>query len=242
MRILVFQHLSIEHPGIFRDFFARDGHRLDVVEWDEGEVAPEDLSPWDALLVMGGPMDVWEEARLPWLALEKAAIRRWLELGKPFLGICLGHQLLAEAAGGVVGKAARAEVGICAVARAPGAEVDALFAARPARFPALQWHGAAVLDLPPGATLLAVNDEGAIEAFRAGDCAWGVQYHVEVTEKTVGEWAAVPEYAAALEVVLGAEGQGRFERETAAILPALNQAAAEIYAAFMAVVARKRGG
>jgi len=242
MRILVFQHLPIEHPGIFRSFFARDGHTLDVVEWDEGEVAPEDLRPWDALLVMGGPMDVWEEARLPWLALEKAAIRRWLDLGKPFLGVCLGHQLLAEAAVGVVGKMAGAEVGICEVARAPGVAADPLFAAQSERFPALQWHGAEVKALPPGAALLAVNDDGVIEAFRFGDCAWGVQYHVEVTEETVSEWATVPEYGAALESVLGVDGQARFERDAMEILPLLNQAAAEIYAAFMAVVERKRLG
>ena len=102
-RILVFQHLRIEHPGIFRDFFKEDNVESTIIELDEGEQIP-DLKDYDALWVMGGPMDVWEEAEYPWLIDEKAAIRKAVnELKMPYVGICLGHQLLADALGAEVG-------------------------------------------------------------------------------------------------------------------------------------------
>ncbi len=96
LRVLVFQHIAVEHPGVFRDFFAQDGIDWDAIELDEGETIP-DLQGYDILMVMGGPMDVWEETAYPWLVEEKQAIRAWIEAGRPFLGFCLGHQLLAAA-------------------------------------------------------------------------------------------------------------------------------------------------
>ncbi len=108
MRFLVFQHIASEHPGIFRKFMARDGIAWDAVELDEGQAIPP-LEGYDALWVMGGPMDVWDIEDCRWLVDEKKAIRRWVrELDRPFLGLCLGHQLLADALGGTCGAAAPA--------------------------------------------------------------------------------------------------------------------------------------
>ena len=104
MKFLIFQHVRVEHPGVFREFFAADGIEWRAIELDEGEPIPS-LDGFDALLSFGGPMDVWQEREYPWLVAEKAAIRSWVcERQKPFLGICLGHQLLADALGGRVAK------------------------------------------------------------------------------------------------------------------------------------------
>ena len=228
-RVLVFQHLKCEHPGIFRDFMTRDGIAFDVVELDEGELPPEDFAGWDALLVCGGPMDVWEEDRLPWLAIEKQAIKRWLATGRPFLGLCLGHQLLAEAAGGAVGLMAIPDVGLRAPRLMPAASDDVLFRALPAEIACVEWHGAMVARLPPDAVVLAASDIAPVEAMRVGANAWGLQFHIEVTATMVAEWAEIPEYDAALRRSLGADGAAAFLAAARAALPCMAEIAERLY-------------
>jgi hypothetical protein len=100
MRLLVFQHIDCEHPGQLRQYLRQGRIEWRTIELDRGEPIPP-LDNYDALWVMGGPMDVWDVEENPWLIAEKAAIRRWVrELDRPFLGLCLGHQLLADALGG----------------------------------------------------------------------------------------------------------------------------------------------
>lgn len=200
MKILVFQHVAIEHPGSFREVIAAQGHSLHQVELDEGEAIPP-LQDYDVLLVMGGPMDVWEEDTHPWLVAEKAAIRAWVTAGKPYLGICFGAQLLAEAMGGKVGLMKTApEVGMSQVRQLGGAP---LFAGLPEQITCFQWHGAQVSEMPPGARLIATNDECRVQGFAIGAHAYGLQFHAELTETTAQEWAALAEYATALEAVKG---------------------------------------
>ena len=174
MHILVFQHIAIEHPGIFRDFFRDDGVRWTAVELDQGEAIP-DLTDFDALWVMGGPMDAWQEDAHPWLVPEKAAIRRAVtELNMPFLGVCLGHQLLADALGGRVGPMEAAEVGILDVEITEAGAADPLMSGLPRTGKCLQWHGAAVLEPPPGARVLARSPACPVQAIGIGRHAWGL--------------------------------------------------------------------
>ncbi len=218
MRILVFQHLDVEHPGVFRDFWAEAGHEWHPVELDAGEPIPP-LDGFDLLVVMGGPMDVWHEQQHPWFVPEKAAIRRWvMELGRPYLGICLGHQLLAEALGGEVKLAAHPEVGLAEVELTAEGCRDPMLAGFEARIQTFQWHGAEVSRLPDGAVVLAANPACAVQSFRWGRHAYGFQYHVEITETTVSDWERIPAYMASLEKALGTE---RASRLGAVVLPKL---------------------
>ena len=127
MRVLVFQHIPVEHPGVFREFLAVDGHGWLAVELDTGEAIP-DLGDFDMLWVMGGPMDTWQEDDYPWLIDEKRAIREAVyERKMPFLGICLGAQLLADALGGTTGPMRTSEVGVMEVGLTEEGLVDPLF-------------------------------------------------------------------------------------------------------------------
>lgn len=236
-RVLVFQHIAIEHPGIFRDFMKEDGIAWDAVELDAGEPIPS-LEPYDALIVMGGPMDVFEEDKYPWLVAEKRAIREWvIEKRLPYLGLCLGHQLLADALGGKVERMATPEVGMLTVETTAEAKNDSLFKGLGPTIDCLQWHGCEVTRLPTAATVLAQSTACPIQAFRVGDRAYGLQYHVELTERTVGEWGALPIYAEALEQTCGRGALGRLDADAKTRLPALAANARRLYDNFKALAA-----
>ena len=236
MRFLVFQHIACEHPGIFRDFLKADGIAYDAIELDEGERIPP-LDKYDALWVMGGPMDVWEEDQHPWLIAEKAAIREAVQTrNMPYLGLCLGHQLLGAALGGTVGKMKAPEVGICNVDLTAEGRADPIFAGMAAKQKALQWHGAEVQTLPAGAVVLASSPACPHQAMRIGRHAYGLQYHVELTSRTVPEWGDVPAYACSLDETLGSGALPRLRDEAADLMPDFNRAAKQLYENFMALI------
>jgi GMP synthase-like glutamine amidotransferase len=222
VKILVFQHLAVEHPGILRDFWRESGHQWHAVELDAGEPIP-DLEGYDLLVAMGGPMDVWQEDRHPWLVTEKTAIRDWVQgLNRPYLGICLGHQLLAEALGGRVSLMAKPEVGLASVDLTRAGQHDPLLAGFDARVQTFQWHGAEVSRLPKGAEILAANSACPVQAIRYGRHAYGFQYHLEMTASTVSDWEAIPEYQASLEQALGRIEAAQLNGKLAARLPDFN--------------------
>ena len=229
MKILVLQHVAVEHPGVFRDFLRQDGLTWHTVELDEGEPIP-DLEPFDLMIVMGGPQDVWEEDQYPWLREEKAAIRNFVvDMRRPYLGICLGHQLLAEAVGGQVGPAKTPEVGVLTVSKTAMGASDPMLGNLPEPINVLQWHGAEVLDLPAGATVLASTAACPIQAFRFGSHAYGAQFHVEVTKDTVEQWAAIPAYNTALEKAMGAGAMETLANQVSTALPGFDRNARTIY-------------
>jgi GMP synthase-like glutamine amidotransferase len=236
MRLLIFQHIACEHPGIFRKFLAEDGVAWDAVELDAGEAIPA-LESYDALWVMGGPMDVWDVEEHPWLLAEKRAIRRWVrELKRPYLGFCLGHQLLADALGGTCGPQRPPEIGILDYELTAAAEDDPLFAGVDRSGKCLQWHSVRVAEPPESAIVLAKSDVCSCQAMRVGRCAWGIQYHVELEPETIPAWGRVPAYAAALE---SAQGSGALARMAADAHPRMadfERNARLLYENFVAIV------
>lgn len=182
---LVVQHAAIEGVGHFADWLPRHGLDLRIVRPYDGEPLPDEVDD-GALIVMGGPMGATDDADVPWLRPTKALLADAVERGLPTLGVCLGAQLLAVATGGAVERgSAGPELGLDTVEISVA---DALFDV--GTIPVVQWHYDTVTLLPPAATLIGSSARYASQAFRVGDAAWGVQFHVEATPEMVRDWAA----------------------------------------------------
>ena len=239
MNILVLQHIAIEDPGYIKDLMEADGCRLTQIELDEGDTIPEDLTSFDAMLCMGGPMDTWMEDEYPWLVEEKRRIREWVvHEEKPFLGFCLGCQLLGEVVGGQVVRSDPSEIGVLDIQMTAAARQDPLFADYPDSVKAVQWHSYEVggLDLNTDVTLLASSPATRYQIFRYRQNAWGVQFHVEVREDTVMQWSEVPEYKAALESSLCADALESFDREARAHMTDMNALSRQLYENFKKIL------
>ena len=231
MKFLVLQHIPIEHPGIFRDFMMRDNIEIHTVELDEGEPIP-DLKSYDAMIVMGGPMDTWQEEEYSWLRPEKESIYEFTCIQKkPYLGLCLGAQLLGEVIGGEVKKMEIPEIGALTI---DISNHETIFKNMPNKIKVLQWHSYEVSNLPKEANLLASSNECLVQAFSFNK-AFGLQFHVEQTENTVPQWSCVPEYKFALEETLGEGALEKFEKDINYNLIDFNKKAEQIYNNFLQV-------
>lgn len=142
-------------------------------------------------VVMGGPMSANDDRRLPGIAAELLWIERLLAEGVPYLGVCLGSQLLARAAGAAVRPGARPEIGFAPVRATPEGERDPLVRHLAPEAVVLHWHGE-VFELPAGAVSLAASELTEHQAFRLGDRAWGLLFHAEADEQLVAQWLREP--------------------------------------------------
>lgn len=241
MNILVLQHIAIEDPGYLKDLMAADGWSLTCVELDEGDIIPADLSGYDAMLCMGGPMDTWMEAEYPWLVDEKARIREWVvEQGKPFLGFCLGCQLLGEVLGGKVVKSDPPEIGLLDINMTAAAKQDLLFGEYPPSIKAVQWHSWEVqgLEANPQVTRLGSSATTRYQIFKYRETAYAVQFHIEVRDTTIAEWSGVPAYKAALDNSLDPNALAVFKRTTQAQIPEMNRLARLLHTNFKGLLTR----
>ncbi|WHZ27123.1 MAG: Glutamine amidotransferase, class I [Nitrospira sp.] len=176
MRAICLQHVPFEGPGAFAEALAKRGVSL------EYSLVPKDGLPrnaGDLLIVMGGPMSVNDSAK--WIAEETAFIRSTLLAGKPMIGVCLGSQFMAKALGAVVRSGKAVEIGMTPVRLTDAGKQDPVFGAGPESFAVFEWHGE-VFDLPKDSVPLAGSDIAPLQAFRYGDRAYGLLFHLEMEE------------------------------------------------------------
>jgi GMP synthase (glutamine-hydrolysing) len=188
VRVLSIVHQRDAGPGVFAE--AIKAHGVEHDEWliAEDEIPPAQPYGYDAVMTFGGAMDVDQEDGHAWLRPEKELLAELLYRETPLLGVCLGSQLLAEAAGAQPERLAAPEIGWHEIGVSLEAADDPLLAPLAPRFTAFQWHSYAT-PLPPGATLLA-ESAACLQAYRIGEAAWGIQFHAEVTGEDAEHWTA----------------------------------------------------
>ena len=235
MEILVLQHINIEDPGYIKDLMIKDGVNITTIELDEGEKIPDNLNFFDGMLCMGGPMDTWMEKDYPWLIEEKKKIKEFVvDLNKPYLGFCLGCQLLGEVIGGKVVKTNNPEIGMLDVNFLDEKKKDILFADFPQKITSLQWHSYEVQELEKNkdVTLIASSKETKYQIFRYKNNAYGIQFHIEIKDTTVNDWGCVPEYKSALENQLGQGALEKFDKDAKENMTNMNNYSKILYTNF----------
>ena len=239
MEVIVLQHIKIEDPGYIKDLMLNDGVNLTTVELDEGEKIPNDLNKFDAMFCMGGPMDTYMEDQYPWLIDEKKKIKEFVvTLKKPYLGFCLGCQLLGEAVGGNVVKSNPSEIGIMDINFSAEKNNDSLFSSFPNKIKSLQWHSYEVdnLESNKDVVILASSPITKYQIFKYQNHAYGIQFHIEIKDTTVNEWGCVPEYKSALEKQLGEGALEKFDKEAKSNMSQMNNYSEILYTNFKKII------
>lgn len=233
-RVLIIQHVDHEGPGTIRG--ALRGFEVDILKVYRERV-PRSLDGYSALVVLGGPMGVYEEDRHPFLSDEMRLIEHAVKRGIPTLGVCLGSQLIARAAGARVYKGKAKEIGWYDISLTPEGKRDPLLLGLPSTLEVFQWHGD-TFDIPTGGVCLASSALFANQAVRVGS-AYGFQFHLEVTADMVSEWIEVNREE--LEPLKGKIDPGAIAAKTPAKLPALHAAGGAVLARFFRSVAARGG-
>ena len=227
--ILVFKHMTSQNPGIFRDFAESRNIAFHEIDLHAGESIPE-LNDFDGLWVMGGSMNVWEEGQYPWLIEEKKAIRHAVEdLKMPFLGICLGHQLLAEALGGEAKKTDNHEIGLFEIKPTKEGRSHALLKNFNFSDKWVNVHLVEVSKIPKGSTILASSSDCHNHIMQVSENAFSCQFHPEVCGHTFEGWMCIPGIPSSLENLLGKDGLENFQDEFTKNLSSNNKASQTLF-------------
>jgi GMP synthase (glutamine-hydrolysing) len=186
MSVLIIKHINIEGPGLIEYSLRQEKIPYQILNLTPGIRLPN-LEKVTHIVLLGGPMNVYEEDRYPFLKDEDLFIKEAIQRGKTMLGICLGAQLIAKALGAKVSKAPVKEIGWYDVSLTEIGSQDPLFSNLPKTFSVFQWHED-TFEIPKGGKLIATSSPVPHQAFRYGEKVYGLQFHLEVTEEMIGEW------------------------------------------------------
>ncbi|NWF36597.1 type 1 glutamine amidotransferase [Mariprofundus sp. KV] len=215
MHFLVMQHLDIEPPALIGEVIAAAGHSLTTIHLDQGEQLPASVRAFDGCIIMGGPQSANDQSA--YIQAELAWVKEAIAAELPMLGICLGAQIMARAAGAVITPSPARELGWFPVYHT--VENDPLFAAMPEGMAVFQWHGE-TFSLTDAMTLIATHPQVPAQAFRLGRAQYGLQFHIEVSEAIIEMWIA---HGESEREALGIEGISLLHRETSLYLAAMQQ-------------------
>jgi GMP synthase-like glutamine amidotransferase len=186
MTVLIIEHTDIEGPGLIEYCLEQERIPYQILNLNKSARFPKP-DGFTHILILGGPMNVYEEDRYPFLREEDLLIKESIQRGKLVLGICLGAQLIAKALGAKVFKAPVKEIGWYDVSLTRVASQDPLFSKLPKTLPVFQWHED-TFEIPNAGKLIATSISVPHQAFRYGENAYGLQFHLEVTEEMIREW------------------------------------------------------
>lgn len=238
-RILVFQHVAAEPLGTLDPLIRRRGHRVKFVNFERQPDAEPNMDRYRGLVVLGGPMNVEEQAERAHLRTELRVITEALEQGKPVLGICLGAQLLAHALGAPISRNPEAEIGWYELEATAEGLTDPVLSGFGDGTPVFQWHSR-TFALPHGAVHLARTGGCAHQAFRYGSNAYGLQFHPEVNQALIERWLGIPAYRAELEQAGLAQDAESIRTRTPHALAAMQTRAEAVFNRFLDRIGRPR--
>lgn len=236
-RILVFQHVAAEPLGTLDPLIRRRGHRIRFANFERDPEARPNVDRYRGLIVLGGPMNVEDQALRPHLRTELLAIERMLEQGKPVLGICLGAQLLAHVLGAPVRRHHRPEIGWYPLHATEHGRDDAVLAPLAESSQVFQWHRYS-FEVPQGATHLARTDSCEQQAFRWGDNAYGFQFHLEMDVPLIERWLANPAYRRELAELGQDTSEEAIRSHTVQHIASMQQRADAVFNNFLDLVGR----
>jgi GMP synthase-like glutamine amidotransferase len=186
MNVLIIKHVDIEGPGLIEDCLRQEKIPYQILNLGAGERLPK-IEDWTHVVILGGPMNVYEEDRYSFLQKEDLFIKEAIQRGKSVLGICLGAQLIAKSLGAKVVKAPVKEIGWYEVSLTEEGGRDRMFRLLPGTFPVFQWHED-TYEIPRAGKLIATSSSIPHQAFRYGENVYGLQFHLEVTKEMIQEW------------------------------------------------------
>lgn len=230
--IVIVQQVSHEGVGLIGEELRKEGIKAQTIRVYAGDRLPKSLSSDSSLIVLGGPMGVYEDADYPFIKDELTLIEDSLGRGLPVLGICLGAQLMACAAGAKVYKGDKKEIGWYKVSLTEEGECDRLFMGLPKEQMVFQWHGD-TFDIPKDAVRLAGSELFPNQLIRIGAKGYGLQFHLEVTADMVREWLSVEENVAEIEGLNGQVSPERIVKDTPTHMEALARHGSSVFSRFL---------